>query len=172
MPASFPDGASVLKTIYDGNAEHQIAALWKYLAQGDKASIPEGLLRDQMVLEPKDRPIIYRNFIEGAGPRAIAVGFPDTVHVAWDADQMRLALVWRGAFIDAGIVENTDRLSFESDENLVGAGFGVELQMYKGLGYPTLRNLALRVDVGFPLKDPDFTDVDGTQITFVGTLSF
>jgi hemolysin activation/secretion protein len=76
------------------------------------------------------------------------------------------------AFIDAGIVENTDRLSFESDENLVGAGFGVELQMYKGLGYPTLRNLALRVDVGFPLKDPDFTDVDGTQITFVGTLSF
>jgi hemolysin activation/secretion protein len=76
------------------------------------------------------------------------------------------------AFIDAGVVENVDKLSFESDENLVGAGFGVELQMYKGLGYPTLRNVGLRVDVGFPLVDPDFTDVDGTQITFVGTLSF
>jgi hypothetical protein len=30
------------------------------------------------------------------------VGYPEKVHVAWDADQMRLALVWRGAFIDAG----------------------------------------------------------------------
>lgn len=76
------------------------------------------------------------------------------------------------AFVDAGIVENQDRLSFEFDEDLVGAGFGVELQMYKGLGYPTLRNLSLRLDVGFPLTDPDFTDIDGSQLTFVGTLSF
>ena len=76
------------------------------------------------------------------------------------------------AFVDAGVVENVDKLSFESDEDLVGAGFGVELQMYKGLAYPTLRNMSLRVDVGFPLTDPDFTDIDGTQITFVGTLSF
>ena len=76
------------------------------------------------------------------------------------------------AFVDAGIVENQDRLSFEFDEDLVGAGFGVELQMYKGLGYPTLRNMSLRLDIGFPLTDPDFTDVDGSQLTFVGTLSF
>jgi hypothetical protein len=49
-----------------------------------------------------DRPIIYRNFIEGAGPRAIAVGYPEKVSLAWDAERPRLALVWRGAFIDAG----------------------------------------------------------------------
>jgi hypothetical protein len=35
-----------------------------------------------------------------------------------------------------------------------------------------LRNMSLRLDIGFPLTDPDFTDVDGSQLTFVGTLSF
>lgn len=80
-------------------------------------------------------------------------------------------LIVRG-FIDAGIVENVDRRSFELDQNLVGVGVGVELQLYKGLGYPTLRNMSLRTDIGFPLDKPDFTDIDGLQVTFVGTLSF
>ncbi|MEI8211235.1 MAG: family 16 glycoside hydrolase [Planctomycetota bacterium] len=103
MPASFPDGSSVLKTVYDGNAEHQIAALWKYLAQGDKASIPEGLLRDQMVLEPKDRPILYRNFLEGLSARGIAVGYPGGLNIAWDAESMSLSKAWQGQFIDASM---------------------------------------------------------------------
>jgi hemolysin activation/secretion protein len=75
-------------------------------------------------------------------------------------------------FVDAGFVENVDPLSFEEDTDLLGAGFGVELQTYKGLAYPTLRNMSLRLDVGFPLIDPDFTEVDDVQFTFVGTLSF
>ena len=47
-------------------------------------------------LVPKDRPMIYRNFIEGVGDRAIAVGFPGGVSLAFDADQVRLALMWTG----------------------------------------------------------------------------
>jgi azurin len=46
-------------------------------------------------------PIIYRNFIEGAGNRPIGVGFPQGFNVAWSAESMDLVLVWRGAFIDA-----------------------------------------------------------------------
>jgi hypothetical protein len=46
-------------------------------------------------------PIVYRNFIAGAGNRGIAVGYPGGVNVAWSAERMDLALVWRGAFIDA-----------------------------------------------------------------------
>lgn len=46
-------------------------------------------------------PIIYRNFISGAGNRGIAVGYPGGFNIAWSADQFNLALVWRGAFIDA-----------------------------------------------------------------------
>ena len=44
---------------------------------------------------------IYRNFIAGSSPRGIAVGYPSHVNICWDADQMNLALVWQGAFMDA-----------------------------------------------------------------------
>lgn len=46
-------------------------------------------------------PVIYRNFISGAGNRGIGVGYPGGFNVAWNAEQMNLALVWRGAFMDA-----------------------------------------------------------------------
>ena len=52
-------------------------------------------------LIPKHRAILYRNFIEGVGNRAIGVGFPGGVSLAFDADQVRLALMWTGDFIDA-----------------------------------------------------------------------
>jgi hypothetical protein len=45
--------------------------------------------------------IIYRNFIAGMGTRGIAVGYPGGVNAAFDADLCNVALVWRGAFIDA-----------------------------------------------------------------------
>jgi hypothetical protein len=45
--------------------------------------------------------VMYRNFIEGAGPRAIGVGYPEKANLAFDANEMRLALLWQGAFIDA-----------------------------------------------------------------------
>ena len=49
----------------------------------------------------KDEPVIYRNFIQGAGNRGIAVGYPGGINIAWSAESMNLALLWRGAFIDA-----------------------------------------------------------------------
>jgi mono/diheme cytochrome c family protein len=103
MPASFPDGKSVLKTVYDGDANRQIQALWKFLSQGDKAAIPEGLQRDQIVLEPIDKPIIYRNFLEGLSARGIAVGYPGGLNIAWDAETMKMAQIWHGLFIDASM---------------------------------------------------------------------
>lgn len=44
---------------------------------------------------------IYRNFIKDAGPRAIGVGYPDGQNLAYDANNMRIALIWQGDFIDA-----------------------------------------------------------------------
>lgn len=101
MPASWPDGKTFYPAILDGTAAGQIEAVWRYLA-GSKPRPPVGSGTNPIELVPTDRPIIYRNFIEGAGPRAIGVGYPEKVSMAWDADRMRLALVWRGAFIDAG----------------------------------------------------------------------
>ena len=103
MPASFPEGTSVLKSVYEGNAEHQIGALWKYLSQGGQAATPEGLQRNQIVLEPTDRPIIYRNFLDGLSARGIAVGYPGGLNIAWDAQTMNIAKLWQGQFIDASM---------------------------------------------------------------------
>jgi len=103
MPNSFPEGQSVYKQIYEGNAEHQIAALWMYLSQGNDAALPDGLQRDQIVLEPKDRPVIYRNFLEGLSARGIAVGYPGGMNLAWDAESMAVKTIWQGSFIDASM---------------------------------------------------------------------
>jgi hypothetical protein len=46
--------------------------------------------------------VVYRNFIAEAGTRAIAVGYPQGVNLAFDANQVRLALLWQGAFMDGG----------------------------------------------------------------------
>lgn len=54
-----------------------------------------------MPLEPKDGPLIYRNFITGAGNRSIGVGFPGGLNFAWSAETMNISLAWRGAFMDA-----------------------------------------------------------------------
>jgi azurin len=48
-----------------------------------------------------NEPVIYRNFIQGAGNRGIGVGYPGGINIAWSAESMNLAVFWRGAFIDA-----------------------------------------------------------------------
>ena len=53
-----------------------------------------------MQLVATDRPRIYRNFIEGAGSRAIGIGYPEEVNLAFDANNNRLAMLWYGAFMD------------------------------------------------------------------------
>ena len=103
MPSSFVDGKSVLPDVLDGTANAQIEAMWLYLKDGPKARLPVGMSGSHSTpLVPGDTAIIYRNFIQGAGTRAIGVGYPEKVNLAFDANEMRLALLWHGAFIDAG----------------------------------------------------------------------
>jgi mono/diheme cytochrome c family protein len=101
MPTSFPDGKSVLPTVLDGSIDQQIAAIWTYLEGGDQAILPVGLVTGKIELMAFDEAVIYRNFIEGAGTRAIGVGYPDKLNLAFDANEVRLAMLWHGAFIDA-----------------------------------------------------------------------
>lgn len=101
MPTFWPEGKSVLKTVLEGDTTQQIEATWQYLLDGNKAQIPVGIGPQPIPLEVKDEAVIYRNFIQGAGPRAIAVGHPERAHMAFDANSMRLALLWQGDFIDA-----------------------------------------------------------------------
>jgi hypothetical protein len=54
-----------------------------------------------MELVAESEPVIYRNFIQGAGTRAIGVGYPEKVNLAFDANNLCLAMVWQGPVIDA-----------------------------------------------------------------------
>ncbi|MEP6669204.1 MAG: PA14 domain-containing protein [Chthoniobacter sp.] len=101
MPAFWPNGEASNKDILHGNTEKQIFAIWSYLARKNFTDLPPGLIQGKMELVADKEAIIYRNFIEGAGPRAIGVGYPEKANLAFDADDMRLALIWQGAFIDA-----------------------------------------------------------------------
>ena len=101
MPAAFPNGQTFYNKVLGGTANNQIEGIWVYLTDGAKAALPPGTKRQLIPLVPTKDAIIYRNFIEGAGPRAIAVGYPEQAHLAFDANNLRLALIWQGAFMDA-----------------------------------------------------------------------
>ncbi len=63
--------------------------------------LPLGLGKKTIPLRPFKEAIIYRNFIQGAGTRAIAVGYPEKISLAFDANDLRLAMIWQGPFFDA-----------------------------------------------------------------------
>lgn len=59
--------------------------------------------RCSIPIQPRGtRPVIYRNFIAGTTPRAIGVGFPGGVNLAWSADHLGPELLWTGKFMDGG----------------------------------------------------------------------
>ena len=108
MPSFWPDGKAVNTGILAGDTDAQIRAIWAWLAGGAKAEVPSGLVRASKEIMVGQEAIIYRNFIDGAGSRAIGVGYPEHASIAFDANQVRLATIWQGAFIDASR-HSTDR---------------------------------------------------------------
>ena len=102
MPAFFENGKSLNSELFKGDAAKQIEALWIYLKEVNETRMPEGMEdTGGFELVPTDAPIVHRTFVQDVGPRAIAVGFPGGLNYAFDAETCRLALVWRGRFIDA-----------------------------------------------------------------------
>jgi mono/diheme cytochrome c family protein len=101
MPSFWPDGKASNPEILGGDTALQIASLYAFVREG--TGRPEGLpgANQQFELRPTDRPIVQRTFMEGAGTAAILVGFPEGVHLAYDARQARPALAWKGRFFDA-----------------------------------------------------------------------
>ena len=102
MPSFWPEGKAANKDILNGDTSHQIESIWAYLSAGKAARLPEGLVPVGAELIATQEAVIYRHFIEGAGSRSIGVGYPEKANLAFDANQLRLAMVWHGKFIDAG----------------------------------------------------------------------
>jgi hypothetical protein len=101
MPAFWPGAVAVNKDVLGGDTEQQIAAIWLYLARKNFTDLPAGLIQGKMEVIPEQEAVIYRNFIEGGGPRAIGVGYPERANLCFDANELRISMLWQGPFIDA-----------------------------------------------------------------------
>ena len=102
MPRFWSDEEVILEDIAGGTTQGQIDAIWSYLSLGTSMPMPPGMdLGDALVLVPEEHPLVFRTFMSGASPRAIAIGYPEGVHAAFDANMQRLVKVWRGGFFDA-----------------------------------------------------------------------
>ena len=101
--------------------------------------------------------------VDATPPRIFGREFriaPDRVYGRPDWDQ-----VFR-AFLDVGRVVNNDRLSFEEDRTISGAGVGFDLVV--------LRNASLRMDWAFAMNPIEENDVQvgDSRVHFVATLLF
>ena len=85
MPSVFTDGKSLLTTVLDGRPDSQADAMWAYLSLGPGLPLPAGLEpRRGLIVSVTDRPKVLRTFMPDAGSRALAIGFPNGVSVAFD----------------------------------------------------------------------------------------
>ena len=100
MPAFWPDNHSPLPGVLGGDPERQFAAIWAYLSDGPRAKFPEGISRQNVELVVGGDAVVYRGKLWEAGFRAVAVGYPERVNAAFDAEEVRLSLLWRGRFLN------------------------------------------------------------------------
>ncbi len=101
MPAFWPDGKSPLPNLLGGDPGRQRDALWQYLEQGPDATEPAGFVLEPLIVTVKDEAVIIRRAFPSIGKRGIGVGYPGGINLSFDAEQMRLASVWSGGFIEA-----------------------------------------------------------------------
>ena len=110
MPSFWPGGVAIRKDL-EGDASTQIEALWQYLIDGRQAGTPRGVVREPLEIVVTNTPRMLRRKYPGIGKRGIGVGYPGGVNLAFDAEQMRLGLLWKGEICRSG-------------RSLDGPGFG------------------------------------------------
>ncbi|NBR43387.1 MAG: hypothetical protein EBU04_11215, partial [Verrucomicrobia bacterium] len=75
---------------------------WLSKTKGGKAGKP-AKEKVFIPIQPKDGvAAIYRNFIDKITPRAIGIGFPNGLNIAYSADNLAAELFWNGKFMDGG----------------------------------------------------------------------
>ena len=103
MPSFWPGGRVIRRDLMDGTAPTQITGVWNYLQRGRQAPTPRGLQVEPIELLSDGREaVMLRRSYPNIGKRGIGVGYPSGINLAYDAEQMRLALMWKGGFADPG----------------------------------------------------------------------
>ncbi len=99
MPSFWPGGVAIRKDL-KGDPSFQIEALWQYLIDGRQARPPSGIVRESLEIVVTDETKMLRRNYPTIGKRGIGVGYPGKFNLAFDAEQMRLGMIWRGRFVD------------------------------------------------------------------------
>ena len=99
MPTAWPNGVATHKTILDGNTDMQIDAIWYYLSLGTSAADPSGIRGENTKLTVDDQAMTFRGRSRVAGFRGIAVGLPEKLSYAFNAETGTLSAIWQGDFI-------------------------------------------------------------------------
>jgi mono/diheme cytochrome c family protein len=99
MPTAWPNGIATHKTILDGNTDKQIEAIWYYLSLGTSAADPSGIRAVSTKLTVNDQAKTYCGRSRVAGFRGIAVGLPEKLSYAFNAETGTLSSIWQGEFI-------------------------------------------------------------------------
>lgn len=76
-----------------------MAALWCGLAIAPMAQAQPA---NPYHLKPSGEPMVIRSFLKDGPARSIIVGFPEGIHLSFDAEVPRVALAWTGDFLDIG----------------------------------------------------------------------
>ncbi len=99
MPSFWPGGVAIRNDI-EGMPKDQVEALWQYLVDGRLAGTPAGVVREPLEIVVSNEAQMLRRSYQGIGKRGIGVGYPGGVNIAFDAEQMRLGMIWQGRFAD------------------------------------------------------------------------
>ncbi len=99
MPTAWPDGVAAFNTILEGNTDRQLEAIWYYLSLGTSAADPSGVRAVSTKIQVNDHAIVHRGRSRIAGFRGIAVGLPEKLSYAFNAETGTLSAIWQGDFI-------------------------------------------------------------------------
>ncbi len=99
MPTGWPNGVAAYNTILDGNTDMQIEAIWYYLSLGTSAADPSGVRSVSTKLLVEGHAKTFRGRSRVAGFRGIAVGFPEKLNYAFNAETGTLSAIWLDDFI-------------------------------------------------------------------------
>ena len=99
MPTAWSNGIASHKTILDGNTDMQIESIWYYLSLGTSAADPPGIRWVNTKLVVGNEAMIHRGRSRVAGFRGIAVGLPEKLSYAFNAETGTMSALWQGDFV-------------------------------------------------------------------------
>ncbi|MBL9123979.1 MAG: c-type cytochrome [Planctomycetaceae bacterium] len=172
MPTVFLKGESPYPSILGGDPARQREAIWQYLVASRELPLPAGLEATPTTAgtPASDRVFVARTFLPELSARSLAIRFPSSLQLAYDAQSCRLAYAWRGDFLDMTPVW-TERGGRQARPLAPvcwrsPAGFPWEITAADSTALPNFAGRANDTSLGAPL--PDDAQLHPSRLHFRG----